>query len=206
MKQYFVMGAIVILIGITGYSIFQYARAMQQKMYLSSVLKDADVRLRALSDDKAQLSAELGKEHARAQEALEEEEFMSHMMRAGAGTIDQLHRQAAGSRERLAGLNETITLLKEETEQLREEGIATQEKLASATEGNELMQVKLGSVKELRKAIRDLRQEARKIAIELRRKARSAYALVGGNHGYLVKDGRPTAPARVSIEVRPAGI
>jgi len=204
MKQKYVMGLISLLVVVTVFSVVQYARMMQEKIYLYRALKDKNTQLSVLGGEKTELSEALSKEREVAQVATEKKAILTQMMRAGARKITRLHRETAGARERIAGLSETLALLKQETAELREKGLAMQERLASAVQENELMKAKLGSVKDLKKAIRDLRVEARRIALELRKKARGVRTIIGGNRGYFVKDGRVTTPARVTIDVRPA--
>ena len=61
----------------------------------------------------------------------------------------------------------------------------------------------MSSLVELKKAIRELKKQARKVGIQMIQQSQSEKTFEG-NQGYIVKDGKPTLPKKVKIEVTPA--
>jgi hypothetical protein len=51
----------------------------------------------------------------------------------------------------------------------------------------------------LKKAIRDLKKQMRKVT----HKATKTKTIIEGNRGFLIKDGKPTSIAKIKIEVIP---
>jgi chromosome segregation ATPase len=83
--------------------------------------------------------------------------------------------------------------LKSQFSLLKAENSALLEEKASYTQENESMKVKLSSVDELKKAIKELKNRGKQ-----HRAVQS-----DGNRGFLVKDGQPTSVPKVKIEVTP---
>jgi regulator of replication initiation timing len=83
---------------------------------------------------------------------------------------------------KLEHLNSQFSILKAENNALLED----KQRLSQE---NDEMKMKLSSVNELRKAIRELKLKPR---------------IIEGNKGYLIKDGQPTVTPKVKIEVVPA--
>jgi chromosome segregation ATPase len=76
-------------------------------------------------------------------------------------------------------------------------------------EEKERLEAKLGSLKELKKAIKEVKVEYRKqafqqhIAKKEHQKEADAQKLTQGNHGFLIKNGQLLYPPKVKIEVSP---
>ena len=85
---------------------------------------------------------------------------------------------------------EELEKLKAEFSILKAENGALLEERDRITNENDAMKMKLNSVVELKKAIRELKRQAQ----------------IEGNQGFLIKDGKVTSTAKIRIEVSPAPI
>jgi len=69
---------------------------------------------------------------------------------------------------------------------------------------NESMKAKLGSVSEMKKAIREFRKQMGKVGKEIKHQV-NVNQVAQGNRGFVIKDGQPTlTPKVIKIEVTPA--
>ncbi len=119
------------------------------------------------------------------------------------------------SRQRIFYLIKEIKLLSKENIQIKDARARLEEKLSLSEELNIRYSERLHSLSELKKAIREVKIEARqkkrgkiffwepsvkKSKLERGR----AFSLSDGNRGYIVKDGAVTYKPRLKIEVKPA--
>jgi len=63
-----------------------------------------------------------------------------------------------------------------------------------------MLKARLGSVAELKKAIRELRRQVRQVKREVIKRSEPAKGKEG-NRGFIIKDGKPTTLPRIRIEV-----
>lgn len=120
-------------------------------------------------------------------------------------------------------LNSRISILKVEGETLRKENEDVKFDLNEVTQEKNTLQDKMSSVAELKKAIKELKNQRKQVMREVARwispkpsPARTVYEEIKipseetrieevfeGNMGFLIKDKKPTYKARVKIEVEP---
>ena len=147
--------------------------------YVSS-LKD---NISALENQKQNLLQELEKEKASVQQLAAKNTGLKNYLKGAHKRLNKSFAALSQEEERLAKLNAQFSIVKAENGALLEER-------DRITDENEAMKVKLSSVDELKKAIRELKRQAQK----------------EGNQGFLIRDGKLTSPAKVKIEVSPAPI
>jgi hypothetical protein len=152
----------------------QRARAMKN-------LETEYAKQKALEDDKTALQGQLRV----SQEALQK---MQADLKAAQETLDDLSSRLSVAKAENIELNRKLGEFKQEAE--------------SSTQAKEALQARLNSLVELKKAIRELRRKLSKARPEIANRIRQDRIIIG-NGGYMIKDGKPTYPARVKIEVVP---
>lgn len=179
--------ALILLLGITAFSMVKYVSELRERFRLQDSLAQAQNRVTVLVQEKQNLLQDLKKE----------EEFKEHLelknaklkgyLRAGSNKIRLLFQDNAISRNNLEEAAARLSILKAENRAL----IESHKRIYTEKEEFKL---KLNSVVELKKAIKELRGKKR----------RGSDSPAGGNRGFLIKDGQPTALEKVKIEVLPA--
>ena len=85
---------------------------------------------------------------------------------------------------------------------LREDTDKLIAQISRVSQENEEFKERLNSIVELKKAIIELKKQARKVNRSIRKEAKMEGNL-GGNAGFILKDGAFTYPTKVKIEVIP---
>ena len=117
--------------------------------------------------------------------------------------IAQLSTDVAYAQKMMEDLNSQVSILKAENMAVREQNDSLNARLSQVSQEKEALALRLSSVAELKKAIRDLKKQMRKVRSEIKFKEEVASGKVlEGNRGFLLKDGKPTYPTRVKIEVK----
>jgi chromosome segregation ATPase len=101
-------------------------------------------------------------------------------------------------------LNLRLASLKDENQTLKDKEVQLNAQIANLSQENSILKTRLGSIPELKKAIREAKQRMRQMNLSLKNKSKAVYQIIGGNRGYLIKDGQVSKPAKVKIEVKPA--
>lgn len=195
--------AIVLLVTITAFSIFKYSASIKEKYDLSEMLNLAKEQITALEKEKQGLLGTLQKERELEQQLTQKNSGLRDNLKAAKNRLARLFRQAAEAEKEIDKLDSQFSLIKAENQALVEK----EEKWKLVAQENESLKVKLSSVAELKKAIRDLKKQAGKARVENQQKKMPlSEKIVEGNYGYVIKDGQYNYPAKVKIEVTPAPI
>ena len=187
---------IVVLISIAAFSAYEYVIVLKEKSDLMSQLAEKRIMINALENEKQKLLISLEKEKTQGQKLTQEKAELRVNLKAGRQRLSKLFSGYSRNQKTLDALNTKISLLKSENSAL----IGQKNKLAL---DNEALETKLNSLVELKKAIRELRKQARRVGIQMIQQSQSEKTFEG-NQGYIVKDGKPTLPKKVMIEVTPA--
>jgi chromosome segregation ATPase len=147
--------------------------------YISS-LKES---VTALENQKQNLLQELEKEKASVQRLTVKNTGLKNHLKGAHKRLNKSFTALGTAQEKLEKLKAQFSILKAENSALLEER-------DRITGENEAMKMKMNSVDELKKAIRELKRQAQK----------------EGNRGFLIKDGQLTSSVKIKIEVNPAQI
>jgi len=176
---------IVLLLTLTGFSIFKYAASIKEKEKLLSTLTQVSQRVTILQNEKESITEELKKG----------KEFQLKLTTE----ITELKVSLKTSEDKASKLFwelKEAKRIKEESDSqfllLRDKYTALTEDKERILQENEGLKTKLSSIVELKKAIRELKRQKRKAP----RKA-------GGNRGYITKQGQLVSP-KFKVEVIPA--
>ncbi|MFA5275982.1 MAG: hypothetical protein WC417_03710 [Candidatus Omnitrophota bacterium] len=188
--------AIVLLTGIAIFSAYKYVITLKEKYTLMSELAEKKIELNALENEKQKLLVVLEKEKSASQKLAQEKAELKDNLKASRKRLSKLFSNFAQGEKAVDSLNTQVSLLKKENAALGEE----KNKLISDYEA---LNMKLNSIIELKKAISELKKQARRVGIQMIEQSQSEKTFEG-NQGYLVKEGKPTMPKKVKIEVTPA--
>lgn len=187
---------IVLLLTIAIFCVFKYIWALKEKYDLLVTLNEVKTQLAALEKERQNLLQSLEKEKESQQKLSEENLGLKENLKASKRRLSSLFRDVTEAQKAIEELHSRFSLLQAENTAL----IETEKKLSQE---NENLKAKLSSVVEIKKAFRELKKQASKVAMAIRQKARSTDRIITGNRGFLIKDGKYTYPAKVRIEVIP---
>ena len=186
-KNMFKNIAIILLLGITAFSMFKYVNELKVIFQLQDSLTQAQDRVAVLAQEKQNLLQDLRKEKELNEQLEIKNTNLKGNLRASKSRMSRLFHDKNLIQSELEEVSAKLSILKAENRAI----IDSRKRLYLE---NEQFKLRLGSITELRKAIQELRTQQHK-----------APDLTGeGNQGFLVKDGLPTALGNVKIEVVPA--
>lgn len=190
-KHYKVTLLALLFAGITIFSVYQYARSINEKHKLSLSLKQTQARLGQTLQEKQKLLHALEKEKLTTRKLEEENAKMLRNLKA--------------STKRLNKLFTDYTRLEDSVEKANAQLAGKEKELKQVTQERDDLQSKLTSISGLKKVLKQLRWQARKVGFQMQDVADSQSSDGSpGNRGFVVRDGRTTFPAKVKIEVAPA--
>jgi len=187
---------IALLIGITLFSVFKFSVSIKEKYDLTKELNQIKAAMSGLQNEKQNLLQTLEKEKELKQKMEQEIAGLTDNLRLSQEKAAKLEQGLAEQQKSMEGLNSQISSLASEKEKLKLE-------LAKINEERENLKTRLNSITELKKAIVELKKQARKVGREIKQKISKEKA-GEGNQGFVVKDGKTTFPAKITIEVNPA--
>lgn len=187
---------LVLLLTVTIFSVYRYLAELKQKYELSVDLAKAKESGLALEKEKQNLLLAIDKEKAVSAGLSQKIFVLKNNFRAAKVRLNKLFTDYQRAQSELDDLDAKFSLLKAEKVELEK-----QNKLI--TEENSGLKEKLGSAAELKKAMHQLRKQAQKVTVQIRKKF-DQNRVIEGNNGFLMKNGLPTYPAKVKIEVVPA--
>ncbi len=184
---------LALLAGITLFSVYQYLQGLKEKYALLNTLNEVKNQVTVLENEKQNLLQTLEKEKEASQQLKALNSRLKDNLRAGIREIAHLNAELQKTRLVLEQANAQVAGLKDENATLKSQ----RDKLAEEKQG---LLARLGSLRELKKALIELRKQALEVGAEMKEQSQSEE----GNKGFVIKDGKSTYPAQVRIEVAPA--
>jgi len=227
LKDYKVL-IIVFLLGATIFSVSSYVAIMVEKRSLASNLEKNKAEVIALTDQNQKLLQSLEKEKKQAADLIEMNLLYKANMKAGSRRMDRLFSDLNKVTKSAEELSSQMSVLKAENAAIRSEDDILKSELVQIRNQNDELNAKLNSLAELKKAIKDLKRQKRRIAplikktapvnnevvepkAEIVKKEETAdkkpsqeKVVFDGNQGYIIKNGKPVAVSAIKIEVNPA--
>jgi chromosome segregation ATPase len=193
---------IALLAGITIFSGFKYIFSLKEQYALMDNVQQLDKQVAALEGEKKGLIEDLDKEKELYQTLAGEQAQLKSSLTLSREQLSRLTADWEASQKTLEDLNSQFSAVRAENTALREQIQSLNLEMTQTVQDKDKLQARLGSIAELKKAIKELRQqmhEAKK-GIQLRTKTGRVMA---GNQGFLTKNGKFTHPSTVRIEVEP---
>ena len=187
---------IIFLVGFSIFSVFKYATLLKEKYALVNTIEQIKAHAASLEKD-------LSKEKQRVIQTQERNELLRENLRASGKRMSNLYHASAQAHQLCDELNTQLSIVRAENDALRKDGDILKFKVTQLAQENEDFRVKLGSIEELKKTIRELKRQAHRFIVTMKNKMQpKEYA--EGNRGFILKNGKSTYPAKVRIEVIPA--
>jgi chromosome segregation ATPase len=198
------VGALCIMVGISGFSLYQYISLMHEQAGLEADLSQAqeDIKLIELVRDNLSLDMEKALDAEKA--LILENTGLKDQIRTDQGRFTAAIQEAQAN---IDSLTEQISISREENTALVSQIDGLKAQLTTAAEEKNRMAATLSSVDELKKAIKDLRRRTR----QARRSApmtivadakKQITEITLGNRGFIIRNGKLTYPSRVKIDVQ----
>lgn len=177
--------ALILLLGVVVFSMVKYVSELKARLSLQDSLTLARSDIAVLTQEKQNLLQELGKEKEVNQQLTAKNAKFKAYLKASGVRMKRLFRDKYKTQNEFEGINAKFAVLKAENKVLidshKREYIE-----------NEQFKLKLSSVMELKKAIRELKTKPKRLDLKTE-----------GNQGFLVRDGRSTLK-KIKIEVFPS--
>lgn len=181
---------IAFLLGLSVFTVFRHLSVLREKLILADTLKQKEAEVTGLQ-------GELVEQKEAQRVLLQQKNGLRSYLEASKRRLLKLFGEFGKAKGSIRELDGKIIILKTENQELLQE----KNRLAEENQG---YRAKLSSVDELKKAIRDIKTQPRKPKIYVSKVPDKEKTVIQGNQGFLLKDGKPTPPAKIVIEVVPA--
>jgi len=194
---------LVFLLSVTIFSVFKYILSLKEKYDLSALLNQAKEQAAALENEKQNLLQEIDKEKALQEKLTQENTALKDNLKTDEEKLANLGADFTVAQKTIEQLNSNFSLLKAENIALIEKKNTLNTKLSQVSQENDSLKARMSSIAELKKSIRELKRQMRRVGIVMKQKVQTE-RIIQGNRGFLIRDGKFTYPAKVRIEVTPA--
>jgi predicted RNase H-like nuclease (RuvC/YqgF family) len=184
---------IAFLIGISLFSLFKYVTIFYEKRAILSDWVQMKSQVLLLNTLKEHLNNQLQK---KTRIINEKEKARQELLRE----LNMKNEKIVQIEELLNKAQHEIEQLKSQNNSLAEENRLLLEKIDKINQEYNFLLSRWNSMEELRKAIAQLKRD---IYLKRRQQMRAKDRSIEGNRGYIIKDGKPTLPLKVKIEVIP---
>ncbi len=197
MKKNILVLVFFLMAGAFIFSVIRYAAALQANSRLESSLNET-------KDQVSSLDGRIKDKEALISRLSEEKSLLLDSLKDANGKISEANQKNAQNEERIFSLAKELDALEKESLKTKEEKVSLEEKIAQLEAQNAALDGRLHSFPELKKAIKELKIQMRKSRIASAPQRKSRKEVIGGNSGYIIKDGIPTQRHQIIIEVKPA--
>ncbi len=187
---------VAFLAGAALFIVLRYFFLLHERNQLIKELEQTIQEVQLLESQKQNLLQDLEKSKQAQAKLLSDKKKLIDNLRAGKDRINRLFTELHSYELKNSELNTQNRLLKSDNAVLNSN-------LSKVKEENSNMEARLSSVEELKKAIRDIKRK-KNLKIPATENAKTEEEIViKGNSGFIVKDGEPTSPEKIKIEVVP---
>ncbi|MCX5708636.1 MAG: hypothetical protein NTY14_06680 [Candidatus Omnitrophica bacterium] len=194
---------IAVLAGITFFCVYKYIASVHENNSLSANIRQLNIDVQALEGEKNGLVQDFGREKEINSALNQDITGLKDSLDQSKERMAKLETDFQASRKTIEDLNSEFSLVKAENTALRDQVQGLQLDISQAKAEKEQMQVRLSSVAELKKAIRELRQKARLAKKQVQNRIKAIEKIILGNSGFLVKNGKSTLSGTIKIKVEP---
>lgn len=186
---------IAFLGGLSIFSVFQYRASIQEKYNLRASVEKMQAEIAAIQNEKLGLEQSLDQEKTLNGKLTLENTQLSDDLKENEEKLAKLDADFKETLKKVEELHAQISTLHDQ-----KESVTLQ--LAQATQEKDMLRARMDSIPELKKMIKELKKQMQQTTQEVKAKVKEERIILG-NQGYLIRDGKPTYPPRVRIEVEP---
>jgi len=194
---------VLLLLGITIFSVFKYILTVREKNDLGAAIEKIKAEAVALENEKEHLLQSLEQEKTLQQNLTRQNTSLQENLKVAEARLAGIGEELLQAQKELADFTSQACLIKEENVALQKERADLRAGIVKLTRENEDFTTRFNSAEELKKAIRQLKLKMRQVKSAIKKKT----VLISdseGNRGFVVRDGKSTQPAQIKIEVKPA--
>ncbi len=184
---------IAVLFGVTVFSVYKYIASVKENSDLSANIRQLNTDVKALEDEKNGLVKNLNQEKELNTVLNQENNGLKDNLNQTQAKLAQMETDFQSSQKAIEDLDSQISLVKAENTALRDQIQGLELDINQAKADKEQLQVRLSSLAELKKAIKELRQKARLAKKQVQKRIETKEKIILGNNGFLIKDGKPTS-------------
>ena len=186
---------IAFLVGVSIFSVVKYVSSVQEKYALITTIDKMKAEVAVLEDEKQNLNRSLDKEKVLNNTLETENASLNESLKADEEKLAKLGSDLQETLKKIEELNTQVTALNDEKEK------ATL-LLSEATQERETLKSRMNSIPELKQMSKELKKKMRVTSHEVTTQIKKE-TIILGNRGFLVRNGKPTYPPKVKIEVEP---
>jgi len=193
---------IAVLLGITVFSAYKYIASVKENNDLSANIRQLNTDVKDLENEKDGLVKDLTQEKELNSALNQENTGLQDNLNQTQAKLAQMETDFQSSQKEIEVLGSQVSLVKAENTALRDQIQGLELDINQAKADKEQLQVRLSSIAELKKTIKELRQKARLAKKQVQKRIETKEKIILGNNGFLIKNGKPTNNT-VRIEVEP---
>ncbi len=193
---------IALLLGIAIFSSYKYFSSFQEKAQLLEEMSIIREQVNVIEEQRARALKDLENEYAKQKALSEEKAALEGKLQAAENDILKLRTDLRTASDNLAELNSRLAVAMAENAEVSRELGQTKADAAASRQERDMLAARFNSIPELKKAIRDLKRKLSAARREIDTRIHEDRLIIG-NGGYMIRDGKPTYPTRVKIEVVP---
>ena len=196
MKKYGSIILFAFLVGVTIFSVVKFILTQRQNILLSDNIKVISAQINQLETQKTNLEQTIVKQ-------TQENTELKSSLQTSQDRLARMEEDLNQAKKNIDDLQSEVSLVKTENTAMHQESETLKAQLAQSSQEKALLEARLNSLDSLKKAIHELKMKMFNEKVELRRRNNVQF-LLGGNHGFVIKEGRFNNPSKVHIEVTPA--
>jgi chromosome segregation ATPase len=198
------VGALCIMVGIAGFSLYRYIALMQEQAGLEADLSQAQADIKLIELVRDNLNLDLEKAFEAEKDLILENTGLKDQIKTDRDKFTAAIQEAQANMDSLA---EQISISREESAALVSQIDGLKSQLTAADREKDRMAATLNSMDELKKAIKDLRRRTRQAKrfapmTIVADSEKQVQEITLGNRGFIVRNGKLTYPSRVKIDVQ----
>lgn len=196
--------------GIAIFTSSRYVSAVKERRKVLRKLEEVKNQISQLENDKEALNQKLENEIQQEERITKEKQTVEETLRISQEKFAAVDHELSQAQKIIDELNNSVSALKKENVDLMERQEGLKVKASQLNDEKAMLESRLNSIPELKKAIRELKTKVRKTVTRIVKRtgrdvAEKQDESAEGNLGYVIKDGKPNFPTRTKvIEVTPA--
>jgi chromosome segregation ATPase len=193
---------IALVAGIAIFSSYKYFSSIREKCDLLNEMKCANEQITVITAQRERVISDLENAQTQQKVLAGENTKLQGQLKVSQENMIKMQAELQASQKTLEELNSEFSVAKAENAALNKQVGTLQVTAAAAEQEKEQLRARLNSLAELKKAIGDLKRKLSGARQEITTRIQKDQLIIG-NGGYMIKDGKPIFPTRVTIEVVP---